>query len=79
MEGIVHARQVHLPQTVSHLPSDSRWFREAHRLSGPLWHPPTLPRILLNWPVFKQEKTFLAAMPLGEWLGVYILEASETA
>lgn len=30
MEGKVRARQIHLPGTVSHLPSDSRWLRAAH-------------------------------------------------
>ena len=45
------------------------------RFGGPLWHLLMLSRIVLNQPVFKHEKAFQAALPLGQWPGVRVLEA----
>ena len=42
---------------------------------GPLWHLLMLSRIVLNQPVFKHEKAFQAALPLGQWPGVHVLDA----
>lgn len=61
--------------------SSPKWWLMAQRgapawwFGGPLWHLLMLSRIVLNQPVFKHWKAFQAALPLGQWPGVHVLDA----